>query len=225
MDDSTYERYRDYLRLNLISRRKVNPSREEVELIHRIHESDYVSDKALGAVTDYMGMFSPGERIKHYDYNMLLLAERFCKEEGSDMFNHDDVGVFAGAVQGLCHARKATDRTPIGKITTEEELDGHVAVLRFVMHYRKDENGRNRDPKTIEIVPFSNPSSEFTKPTNVYVIDNHSLTALLRERPQDYDRIIQYVDERGMPKNKAQVVTLNDYLDVATDTPLHDGWL
>lgn len=56
-------------------------------------------------------------------------------------------------------------------------------------------------------------------------LHNQHLDELLRERPGDLDRIISYIEERGMdPKQKTPVNRLREWLDDAAPS-LGGGWI
>lgn len=216
LSDAIAKSYSEYLRQSVMSTRK-RLNREETELLHRIIKEKSLTEEALAMLTGHMGMFSPGERIKHYDYDSLLLAERLGKEIGSTPLK-DHSHVFAAAVQGLCYARKASDRKRLEKITTQEELDGHVAVLRYVMENCLNEYGNAKEPKEFDLASG--------KTISAFVIESHGLAAVLREQPHRYDKIAAYVEDRGAPRNKAAVAALREYLENDEDNAaLSDGWL
>jgi hypothetical protein len=194
----------------------------EAALIRDIIDRGYVSDLALLTTTGYMGFFSAGERIRHYDYNMLLLLERVYREEGKDAFGERPTK-FADAVEGLGMRRRESDHITIPPITTEEELDSLAAVVRMMMFV----GGREESGVSQQISERKEHRTIQGDRLNGRAFKNHAFTALIRERYMDYPRIERFVYDRGVPSNKASVDALRDYLDSGDDN--HDavveGWL
>jgi hypothetical protein len=194
----------------------------EAALIRDIIDRGYVSDLALLTTTGYMGFFSAGERIRHYDYNMLLLLERVYREEGKDAFGERPTQ-FADAVEGLGMRRRESDHITVPPITTEEELDSLTAVVRMMMFV----GGREESGVSQQISERKEHRTIQGHRLNGRAFKNHAFTALIRERYMDYPRIERFVSDRGVPSNKASVDALRDYLDSGDDN--HDavveGWL
>lgn len=207
--------------IQALSRRK-NPSPEELALINSILDRGHIAPEQLGTVSDYMGMMSTGERIKDFDYNTFLLAERYAQNSGStEIFNYNDMHVFKDAVAGLYQRRRPADIT-VERITTEEELDANVAVLRIVilMSSIGDENlSRNATTKEYRTATGKRIFGTFLR--------NQGLAELIRERHESYPDIERYIRDRGAPKNKREVDALKDYLDNSHEhtTAIAEGWL
>lgn len=117
-------------------------------------------------------------------------------------------GVFAGA------------KDPAGyRVTTEEELESAAAVVRYVLHsgYHHVRTVSDRDTTL-------SPSTEMPWRR----IRNRDVERLIRRRPQDVERIISYVEERGDNlERKQDVQTLIEWLDAGDEgsEALDDGWL
>lgn len=194
-------------------------TRDEADLLNRIRQEGTIPDDLILSLSRYMGINSIGERIGHYDRNVFLLAERVCRDEGAD-FVSQYPSLFMDAVEGLARRRREADSEKVPPIATEEELESHAAVVKMLV-------------VAGSIEPLENPSfkrEEFhtangTRHNGSY-FKNHSFTALLRERPEDYPRIEAYVRTRGVPRKKADVELLREYLDSEHAVqPLAEGWL
>lgn len=217
-DPEKLKSYRWFLTHDLISSRKT-VNAEEAALIRKIISDGHTSPEVLSQVTGYMGMFSAGERVPHYDYNMLLIMDYICREEGSGFIPADRTHVFTNAVEGLGIRRRAEDTHTIPPLTTVEALESHAAVVRMLL--LADAKGMDqgvvieKEHRTVEGHRFHGVSFR-----------NHGFRALLNERPKDYREIERYVLDRGIPKNKAGVEALRSYLDdEETQSAIADGWL
>lgn len=194
----------------------------EAALIRDIIARGNVSDNAILTVTGYMGFFSAGERIRHYDYNALLLLERVCRDEGPDAISEYPHS-FADAIEGLGIRRRESDHITVPPITTEEELDSLAAVVKLMVFVAsREENSVSQqisDVKKYHTVDGDRLDGRSFK--------NHVFTALVRERYEDYPRILRFVSDRGVPSNKASVDALRDYLDSGEDNhdAVAEGWL
>jgi hypothetical protein len=198
---------------------RFRPNREEAALLRRIRESGHMSDDALISVSGHMGIQSIGERVPHFNYNAFLLAERVCREEGPD-FLTEMPSIFMDSIEGLARRRWEADNQTVPLIETEEELEGHAAVVMLLMVAADTEELENPSFKREEFK-----TADGTRHTGIY-FKSHAFTALLRERPEDYRRIESYVRARSVPRTKADVELLREYLDSENAVqPLVEGWL
>lgn len=98
------------------------------------------------------------------------------------------------------------------RVSTTAQLDSLAAVVQITM--------LKASARAIVEVAYRDGNEH-------HRIRNRDLNALLRERPHDLDRIIAYVEERGVPlRTDAPVTALRGWLE-GTDTtrPLANGWL
>lgn len=195
---------------------------DEAALTRDIINRGHVSDDALIAITGYMGNFSAGERIRHYDYNSLLILERVCRDEGSE-FVMERPHAFADAVEGLGIRRRESDHVTVPPITTEEELDSLAAIVKLMVFV----SNREESSPVQQVSERKEYHTAEGDRLNGKAFKNHGFTALIRDRYEDYPRIARFVNDRGVPSNKASVDALCDYLDSGDDN--HDavveGWL
>lgn len=121
----------------------------------------------------------------------------------------------AEAVRGL----HVTPSAAVRPIATEEELDEAAAVVEFVVRAPSvswDDLVRSHHSKSLG----------GWKNTTATTIRNPHLRALIRERPGDLDRIIEYIAERGMHRTRRRDVDeLREWLDSGSPTALGPGWL
>lgn len=198
-----------------------NPNPDEVALINSILDRGHVSPNAIGMVSDYMGMMSTGERIRDFDYNTFLLTERYASSSGAiEVINYTDAHHFVDAIKGLYQRRSEQDIT-VERITTEEELDANVAVLRMMMLIRENSDQLGRATTTKEYRTANG------KRLNGTCLRNQGFAELIRENHEFYPAIEQYVMDRGVPKNKHEVNALKTYLNNSHEhtTAIAEGWL
>lgn len=199
-----------------------NFNAQEAGLVHDIIARGHVSENALLAVTGYMGLRSAGERIPHYDYNMLMLLERFCRDEGSEAITERPHS-FADAVEGLGMRRRESDHITVPPITTEEELDSFNAVVKMMVFVAQHEE----NAVGLQISERKEYRTVDGDRLNGRTFRNHSFTALLREQYDEYSTIQKFVADRGVPLNKAGVDALRDYLASSDEqhNAVSEGWL
>ena len=221
ISEQEFERYRKALKENLSLRKR--PDRMEAALIRRILEGADVSQDALRYATSYMGDFSVGERVSHYDYNALLIIERVCRDEGSEMIINA-TSLFMDAIEGLARRRREADSQTVPLIETEEELAAHAAVVKMLVAVgRKELDSGHYGDLSLKVGQFY--TADRTRHSGAS-FKNHAFTALLRERPEDYKKIEGYVMQRGAPKTKSDVDLLREYLDPEhAQQALAEGWL
>lgn len=221
INESDFGRYRQALKDNLSLRKR--PNREEAALIRRIVESADVEQEALRNVTSYMGIMSIGERVNHYDYNALLILERVCRDEGSEIVIRS-TSLFMDAIEGLARRRREADSHTVPPIETEEELAAHAAVVKMLtVAGRQELDSRSGEQFSFKTGQFY--TSDHTRHSGSS-FKSHTFTALLRERPEEYKKIEGYVMQRGVPKTKSDVELLREYLDPEhTQQALAEGWL
>lgn len=95
-------------------------------------------------------------------------------------------------------------------LSTEAELRSVAAVAAFMV---SDERGEYSETKWKR-------NSSSTR------IANRALDKLLRDRPDDLDRIMEYVTDRGVaPEDLAAADELRAWLDSGTPAAVGDGWL
>jgi len=222
IEESELRPYCQKLRGNMQLSTSKHPRADEAALIRDIIANGHVPDEALMTVTRYMGILSAGERIRHYDYNMLLILERVCRDKSGEFALEWDSGhEFASAVEGLGVRRRAADNITIPPITTEEELDSISAVVKMVLLVRKLEG----DSEARQIADRTEYHTAEGDRLNGIFLKNHGFAALLREHYEDYENIEKFVLERGVPANKAGVEALRDYLSEEQHQAVADGWL
>lgn len=195
---------------------------DEAALIRDILDRGHVQPKAIGHLSDYMGLMSAGERFKDFDYNTFQLAERYFQTVNPPGdFIHSDAGSFIEAVQGTYYRRREED-IKIERFTTEEELDSNLAVIRMMM-LMKSIGG----PTQKKAIYYDEYRTADDRRMKSYFLRNQAFSDLLRENPASYDEIEKYVRERGVPQNKHQVTTLKQYLANGDErtTAIADGWL
>lgn len=146
--------------------------------------------------------------------NMLLLTDRIREDTSID-------SQARGWLNSVVHSlRYNTEWKYHSPIRTEEDLASAAAVTTFVLRkfYGKDSN--------IGFVKSVRQNRAWRTPEELIVISNKHLDTLIRERPQDLDRIINYVERHGMHSaNKKPVNVLRDFLDDDIVPALDDGWL
>jgi len=221
-DDTKFNAYRKSLKVNDIVALGKELTRNEAALVRDILSRGHVSELSMLRATGYMGILSAGERIKHYDYNLLLILERICRDEGANIIG-DSPHNFADAVEGLGIRRRESDHITIPPIATEEELDSLAAVVKMMMFV----SSREESSISQQISERKKYRTVDGDRLNGRAFKNHSFTALLRERYEEYPRILGFVADRGVPSNKAGVEALRDYLDSGEDhhTAMAVGWL
>lgn len=198
-----------------------NPNPDEVALINSILDRGHIDPRAVGLVSDYMGLMSMGERFRDFDYNTFQLTERYAQNGGSiEVFNYNDAHQFVDAIKGIYQRRRAQDIT-IERITTEDELDANVAVLRMMMFLRET---IGQPGSAITTKEYHTASGRRLSGT---YLRNQGFAELIRENYESYPAIEQYVSDRGTPKNKSEVNALKAYLNNRHEhtTAIADGWL
>jgi hypothetical protein len=146
--------------------------------------------------------------------NMLLVTERLRHDSSID---NQARGWLNSVVHSLRYNTEWKHNPPI---RTEEDLASAVAVTTFVLRKFHDKDNHLGLVKTVR------QSRAWRTPEELVVISNKHLDALIRERPQDLDRIINYVETNRMHSaNKKPVNVLRDFLDDDIVPALDDGWL
>lgn len=146
----------------------------------------------------------PPNHVLHY--NRLLIAEHL-------QLGGEQSGEAEAAIRGLARNLDLGDEY-MGKIETEEELAGCSAVVSFMQ-------------KCTESCTSGNVHNGSGGSMVGAYIRNKHLDALIRERPDDIDTIVSYVQDRGMnPTNKGPVNALRKHLDENTQSKaVSSGWL
>lgn len=222
IDPSRLEEYQRWFRgiQALSARKRLNP--DEAALVKRILAQDHVHPDTLGKISDYMGLLTAGERIEDFDYNTFLLTERYCQNGVPlEHLSYNDTQHFIEAIQGLYQRRHEAD-IKVERITTEEELDANVAVLRMVM-LLKDMGDDTYRKATVN----KEYHTATGKRLNGTCLRNKAFAELLRENHGSYPEIERYVRDRGAPKNKQEVKALKAYLNNGNEhtTAMAEGWL
>lgn len=190
--------------------------------------TDWVDDTGFALIKEYLDTdrITPME-IKHITgsariqgwgktevTNMLLLTDRIRKDPSID----DQA---RGWLNSVAHSLPYnTEWKHSSPLRTEEDLASAAAVTTFVLRklYERDSN--------LGLVKNVRQSRAWRTPEQLIVVSNKHLDALIRERPQDLDRIINYVERNRMhSSNKKPVNVLRDFLDDDIVPALDDGWL
>lgn len=193
--------------------------------------TDWVDDTGFALIKEYLetDRITPME-IKHITgiarvqgwgktevTNMLLVTERVRKDTSIDSQAR---GWTNNVVHSLPYNVRDTEGKYTSAIRTEEALTSATAVTTFVLRkfYEKDNN--------LGLVKTVRQNRAWRSPEELIVISNKHLDALIRERPQDLDRIISYVERNHMhASNKKPVNVLREFLDEDLASAIDEGWL
>jgi hypothetical protein len=164
-----------------------------------------------------MGIGLERRRNKALEHNLVLVAERLRSDERVPaLMQLVDCHKLMVALEGVNYLKGAANREPIDKIGTAEELEKISALVHATIRWDSED-------KDHLVKPFQPRDKEMVK---VYTaIRNKYLSSLIIERPQDVDRIIDYLDERAV-SNKSDVDEIRRYLDSpAGQSAVAEGWL
>lgn len=139
----------------------------------------------------------------------VAVAARALGDAGGDSWLSRLIGAVIGDLQ----------HSGAQPIETEEQLDELVAVARFIAApLGAGAAGSLRR--------WNRPVGPQSPPIVGIRMQNSGLEQLLRDRPGDAGRIIEYVSERGMDHEQPEALdTLREWLDSQSATALADGWL
>lgn len=181
-------------------------------------DREIFTHRAMGSLIGAMDASVRGGTNSAMEHNFLLVAEKLCLS-----------GLILSSIENpQCHSLVRSlwgtyfldtpgKRKPTTKVTTQEELDS-LAALTYATHYWESKGNE-------EIIQPWYPNNPTTRRKDlVYTLRNKNLAALIRERPEEVERVIAYVEERG--SDLFPINDLRDYLDATEGTPsLADGWL
>lgn len=117
------------------------------------------------------------------------------------------------AVRGNRSEANALGRSPI---RTQRDLDACLARTAFVLRLSGDR----------QVVTTMRARRRGDIDETYYVVNNRDLSELIRERPEDVDRIITHVEEHGVePRSAEDVHMIRVSLDSDAPAALQRGWL
>lgn len=140
-------------------------------------------------------------------YNILLTARRLISLD----VDLSHLVTLSSIIRRLTDHARAADK----RISTEEQLAGYTAVAAFAMNLEMANLNMLKEPRRNGWNFYQ------------YAVANEHLAALLCERPEHLNDIMDYIRERGMHRsNKRPVEGLRMYLDTHKSTPaISEGWL
>lgn len=141
-------------------------------------------------------------------YNTLLTARRI-------MTFSDVTTSFLVTLSSIVRRLTDNERSADKRICTEEKLAGYAAVAAFAMDTKMAKLNMTKEPRQSGRNHYQ------------YAVANEHLEALLRERPEQLNDIMDYIKERGLHRsNKRPVDGLRMYLDSRKTAPaISEGWL
>jgi hypothetical protein len=175
--------------------------------------------RAIAALVRATNAGDRGRLNSPMEHNFLLVAERL-RLSGlvSESIQYPQCSSLVRSLWGTHFLNTPSKRKPTEKVATQEELDG-LAALTYATSYW--ENKSNADL----IKPWHPKSPTTGKKELVYTLHSKPLADLIVERPDEVERIISYIEERGQGR-MVPVNSIREYLDTTEgNRTLAEGWL
>ena len=121
-------------------------------------------------------------------------------------------------IKGYCFSPKKSERVPLAHVRTEEELASLTAVITYLIDAQRRMDYLQYKSTTME--------DAYGASADVFYMTNRTLDAFLRKNPDETDRVIRYVSERGIGTTAQETKNLTTHLHETKDFGLlSDGWV